>query len=292
MKFLKEDDVIKFYPYKEFFIDEKIYLYTINTSGLFEIDNITKAILACEGMTIGEACKRLQETITREEVVNILSEMSLAGFMRNSIRQNDFLDKEVNKKISAIILMVVQECNLRCVYCYGNGGEYTNKGIMSEKTAFDSVDFLINNSDDEELFITFFGGEPLLNFKLIKEVVEYCKKREIDTRKKFRYSITTNGTLINKEIEEFLKDNKFIIQISIDGEKEKHNANRYDINGIGSYETVIKKTENLRKDSLVSARATISSNNMGYVEIFEHLVSLGFCVVPIAIAKNMLRFRL
>lgn len=289
MEFLKEDEVIKFYPYKEFFIDGKIYLYTINASGLFEIDNITKAILACEGVTIGEACKRLQKKIRREEVINILSEMARTGFMRNSIRQNDLLDKEVNKKISAIILMVVQECNLRCVYCYGNGGEYTNKGIMSEKTAFDSVDFLINNSDDEELFITFFGGEPLLNFKLIKEVVEYCKKREIDAGRKFRYSITTNGTLINKEIEKFLKDNKFIMQISIDGEKEKHNANRYDINGIGSYETVIKKTENLRKDSLISARATVSSNNMGYVEIFEHLVSLGFRVVPIAIAKNMLK---
>lgn len=281
--------MIKFYPYKEFCIDEKSYLYTINASGLFEIDDKTKAILDCEGVTIGEACKKLQGKMTKEEVLNILSDMLQANFMMNGICQNDFFEEEINKKVSAIILMIVQECNLRCVYCYGNGGEYTNKGIMSQKTAFDSVDFLINNSDEKELFITFFGGEPLLNFKLIKEVVEYCKKREKETGKQFRYSITTNGTLINEKIEKFLKDNKFVIQISIDGKKEKHNANRYDINGVGSYETVIKKTENLRKDSLVSARATVSSNNMGYVEIFEHLVSLGFRVVPIAIAKNMLK---
>lgn len=261
----------------------------INASGLFEIDDKTKAILDCEGVTIGEACKKLQGKMTKEEVLNILSDMLQANFMMNGICQNDFFEEEINKKVSAIILMIVQECNLRCVYCYGNGGEYTNKGIMSQKTAFDSVDFLINNSDEKELFITFFGGEPLLNFKLIKEVVEYCKKREKETGKQFRYSITTNGTLINEKIEKFLKDNKFVIQISIDGKKEKHNANRYDINGVGSYETVIKKTENLRKDSLVSARATVSSNNMGYVEIFEHLVSLGFRVVPIAIAKNMLK---
>lgn len=289
MKISKEDKVIKFYPYKEFCIDEKSYLYTINASGLFEIDDKTKAILDCEGVTIGEACKKLQGKMTKEEVLNILSDMLQANFMMNGICQNDFFEEEINKKVSAIILMIVQECNLRCVYCYGNGGEYTNKGIMSQKTAFDSVDFLINNSDEKELFITFFGGEPLLNFKLIKEVVEYCKKREKETGKQFRYSITTNGTLINEKIEKFLKDNKFVIQISIDGKKEKHNANRYDINGVGSYETVIKKTENLRKDSLVSARATVSSNNMGYVEIFEHLVSLGFRVVPIAIAKNMLK---
>lgn len=289
MRFLDKNETLRFYPYKYFCVDEKNYLYTINTSGLFEIDDKTKAILECEGITIDEACKKLQGKMKQEEVMTILSDMLHANFMMNSIQQNNTFKEEINKKISAIVLMIVQECNLRCIYCYGNGGEYENKGIMSQKTAFDAVEFLINNSDEKELFITFFGGEPLLNFKLIKEVVKYCKMREKETGRQFRYSITTNGTLIDEEIENFLKDNKFVIQISIDGRKEKHNANRYDANGIGSYDTVLKHTQNLRKESLVSARATVSSNNMGYVEIFEHLVSLGFRVVPIAIAKNMLK---
>lgn len=289
MKPLDKNTVIRFYPYKEFSINGKSYLYTINASGLFEIDRKTKEILKCEGLTIDEACRKIHDKIRREEVLNILTDMLQANFLVNSKEQADSIIEEIDKKISAIILMIVQECNLRCVYCYGNGGEYENKGMMTRQTAFESVDFLIRNSDEKELFITFFGGEPLLNFKLIKEVVEYCKLKEKETGKTFRYSITTNGTLINEEIEEFLKKNKFVIQISIDGKKDKHNANRYDINGIGSYDTVIEKTKNLRKESIVSARATVSSNNMGYVEIFEHLVSLGFRVVPIAIAKNMLK---
>lgn len=227
MQILKKKEIIQFYPYKEFHIDGKDYLYTINASGLFEIDLITKEILKCNGLTVEEAYQKLEGKIPQDKVDNLLLDMLQAKFLKGEKTNAKSFQLEVNEKISALVLMIVQECNLRCIYCYGDCGEYENKGIMSKETAFDSVDYLIENSDEDDIFITFFGGEPLLNFKLIKEVVDYCKYKESKSKKKFKYSITTNGTLINEEIEKFLKDNQFVIQISIDGKRDKHNANRY-----------------------------------------------------------------
>lgn len=115
---------------------------------------------------------------------------------------------------TSLTLMVSQECNLRCIYCYGNGGEYNKRGLMNFEVAKQAVDFLVKNSKSNDLSVVFFGGEPLLNFTLMKQVVEYCNTI---SSKAFKYSITTNGLLINPEVENFLLENKFTIQISMDG---------------------------------------------------------------------------
>lgn len=282
----KQNVILKFYPYKIFFVNNRHYLYTINAGGLFEINDEILELLKYEGKPIKVAYENLKSTFDNEKFSSLLEDMEEAGFLKidDKVLQYTY-DKG---KISALTLMIIQECNLKCKYCYGDGGEYNDKGKMKKEVALQAVDFLIDETDCDNLSIAFLGGEPLLNFNLIKEVVKYCKMLEIDKGKKFTYSITTNGTLINREIEKFLEDNHFTIQISLDGLKDKHNKNRFFENGKGTYDIVIEKTKNLREKSLVSARATVTNDNLNYTEIFKHISALGYRAVPIAEANNMI----
>ncbi|MEF9959806.1 MAG: radical SAM protein [Niameybacter sp.] len=150
--------------------------------------------------------------------------------------------------------MIAQECNLKCKYCYGEGGEYQERGKMTNDIAIKSVDFLIENTKQKELLIIFFGGEPLMNFDLIKVVVEYCKAKEKYTDKKFRFSMTTNGTLINDKIEEYIRENNIFVQISIDGRKEVNDINRFNSSGEGIFDKVIARTHNLRKVNITGSK--------------------------------------
>lgn len=126
-----------------------------------------------------------------------------------------------------------------------------------------------------------------MNFKLIKEVITYCKSIEEKGTKYFSYTMTTNATLLNEDVEKYLVKNKVVCQVSIDGVQKKHDKNRFFSGGTGSYSVILQKTKNMREKHLVTARATLSEENNDYIEVFEHLDELGFKAIPIAIAENM-----
>ena len=279
---------LEFFPYKIVESNEKKFLYTINSSAIYEIDDDLIDVLECEGKESEAAFEILKYKMSYEKFATLVNDMIDAGLINNIKTSNPPVKENLNRSLSSITLMLAQECNLRCVYCYGNGGVYGDRGVMDLETAINAVNYLIRVSREDKLYIVFFGGEPLLKFDVIKKVVLYCKRKEAEIGKKFYFSITTNGTLINEEIEQFLIENKFAVQISIDGTKEKHDANRYDANHKGCYDNVLKKTSGLRKKYVISARATASKNNLDYVEIFEHLYSLGFARITIAAAQNVL----
>lgn len=165
---------------------------------------------------------------------------------------------------------------------------YPNRGKMSLETAKKSIDFLIGNSKNKELLICFLGGEPLMNFPLIKDVVAYCNKYENDKPIHFKYTITTNGTIWNDEIEKFLREKHFTVQISVDGNKDVHNCNRFYANGLGSFDVMEKNTRNMRNDGLVSGRATITATNLDLVDNFKALNDMKFRSIPMAPAQNLL----
>lgn len=285
-----KNKILKFYPYKVFKCNNSYYLYTVNSSGLFQIDEKTLSLINNEGEKIDQVYSKVKHLFSLEEFLEIIQEMDNAGFIKANTNDTSYKQEylDINEKISSLTLMVVQECNMRCKYCYGEDGEYNNKGKMSKKVAKKAIDFLIENSDKHELLISFLGGEPLLNLPLIKDVVNYCTKQGIIYNKKFLYTITTNGTLITKEIEEYLLSSGIAVQISIDGNREGHNKNRYFANKKGSYDEIIEKTKNMRKKNVLTARATVTKENLNYIEIFQHLSSLGFKTIPIAIAQNLL----
>lgn len=181
--------------------------------------------------------------------------------------------------LTYISLNVAQVCNLSCVYCYGVDGEYGTKGKMTEETAFKSVDFLIKESTHEkQISIGFFGGEPLLNFPLMKKVVDYSRIAAKNAGKRITFSITTNGTLFSDEVNEYLNRNNFSVIVSFDGDEEAQNKNRPFRGGRNSYEEIKPKIEKFvaSRKGRATARATITNHTTDLNVIRKKLLEMGF----------------
>lgn len=273
-------------PYKIFNVEDKEYYYNIKNSGIFEYDGILKAYLESNAYKNEEcdleSCGYTQEE-TREFIANALN----AEIIIDEKKHEKCRAFDINKNVNSVTLMVSQMCNLRCEYCYGEGGEFNHKpGIMKFEVAKKAIDLLVEKSPSNKLLVAFMGGEPLMNFDLIKKVVEYCSSIE---NKEFVFTMTTNGTLITEEFENYIKDKKFNVQISIDGAKEQHDKRRYFINKKPTYDMIMRKTANMRKEGKLTARATLSSGNLDYIKVFDTLENMGFTEIPLAVAKNMLK---
>lgn len=178
--------------------------------------------------------------------------------------------------VSHVMLNITQECNLNCRYCYGVGGEYGSRGYMSRETAFKSVDWFISESGDmKELIITFFGGEPLLNINLIKEVIEYAKTKKAE--KKIIFSLITNGTLLNDEIIRFLKEYHIRVGVSFDAIERLQNHYRPFKDGRDSYETVKKSISDLVASGLenINVNCMVADENIDFKEVRQALIHTG-----------------
>ncbi|MCR3758710.1 SPASM domain-containing protein [Clostridium felsineum] len=281
--------VINFSEFKIFNENNGIYVYSIENNKIFEIDKKTELLLQQNGKKYEDICLTLNNVFSKKELDNLLKKMEDQNFIKNT--NNSLKSKKFNietSNISSITLMLIQKCNLKCSYCYGQNGTYNDSGVMSIETAQKSIDLLITKSKNCNLSICFFGGEPLLKFDLIKKIVSYCHKKETETDKRFRFTMTTNGTLLNKEIEEFIIENNIRLQISIDGNKTIHDSNRYFDNKRGSHDIILTNTKNLRSMGLLSARATITGKYMDIKNIYNYLSSLNFYEVSISPAFNLL----
>ncbi|MDR2888354.1 MAG: radical SAM protein [Lachnospiraceae bacterium] len=191
-----------------------------------------------------------QSTIDRASLEE-MQELSAEGFFANNrVKEiihplTPFLQEYQQRKVRDITLQVTQQCNLRCAYCIYSQEKSERQrnhsdARMSYEMAQKAIDFLIEHSvDNEEVYIGFYGGEPLLEFELIRQVVGYAE--EVCRGKKIVYAITTNATLITDAIIDFLVEHKFQIIISLDGSEKTHDKNRrFAANGQGTYKTVIK----------------------------------------------------
>ena len=181
-------------------------------------------------------------------------------------------------------IMLTEDCNLRCKYCYEGNNKIKNK--LDKYTADKVINFILEclkkELDNEILYIVFHGGEPLMNFETMKYIHHLLNNKVKD--RKIIYDMTTNGTIINEEIKNFLKDNIDNVSISIDGTKESHDSNRVFEDGRGSYDLVIKNAKILI-DSGISLRCRMTFNTKNIHELYESVVSmdgLGFkYIVPV-----------
>lgn len=171
-------------------------------------------------------------------------------------------ENQAQYAVGNIALFVAQECNMACVYCYGQGGEYADKGMMNADTAFKAVDWLMENSGGIEwVHIGFFGGEPLMNFPLIKKVVRYAKEEAEKRGKKVTFGVTTNASLLSDQRIAFLRKEKINTVVSFDGSPEIQNRQRPFKNGKGSYDKVYVNIQKLKKAfPHVMACATLHGN--------------------------------
>jgi uncharacterized protein len=189
--------------------------------------------------------------------------------------------------LSTLVLEVAQDCNLRCGYCYAEGGTYgSTPCLLTPAKSRQAVRYLLDNSGDQaHVTLIFFGGEPLLNMPAIRaatsEAISYGGK----IGKKVHFSLTTNGTLLNPEIVAFLHRNRVSVAVSMDGPRRVHDRNRPDENGNGTYTEIVSRLGMLLKGSPVpvAARVTLEPDQWdGIVEVYDHLIGLGFHEVGIA----------
>ncbi len=183
--------------------------------------------------------------------------------------------------VKALCLHVAHDCNLRCKYCFADTGEFHgHRSIMPLEVGKKAIDFVIKNSGNRKnIEIDYFGGEPLMNFEVVKEITEYAKKVGAENGKNFRFTITTNGLLLNDEVKEYVNKNMSNIVLSLDGKKETNDRMRYRVDGSGSYDTIVPKfidiAESRNQDNYY-VRGTFTSQNLHFSEDVLHMADLGF----------------
>lgn len=183
--------------------------------------------------------------------------------------------------VKALCLHIAHDCNLACRYCFAEEGEYKgHRELMSYEVGKQALDFLIANSGKRRnLEVDFFGGEPLMNFQVVKDLVKYGRGLEAIHNKKFRFTLTTNGVLLNDDIMEFANQEMSNVVLSIDGRKEINDQMRPSRNGRGSYELIVPKFKKLaesRNQTDYYVRGTFTHNNLDFSEDVKHLADLGF----------------
>lgn len=220
-------------------------------------------------------CYEAEEPL--EDPVRTLSEKAEA-VMREQMES--LSEERPPVPITNTVLQIANDCNLNCIYCYGDGGSYgRERELMTLDTAKKAIDLMVANSEGvNELLVIYFGGEPLINFDVVKGTLKYCKSLEKCIGKKFRYSMTTNGTILNDEIYNFIKDNHVSVMISIDGGKELQNKHRCYCDGRGSFEDVQKNIDRFKeaRGGYLTARATVCSTDIRFKKIKDDLLSMGF----------------
>lgn len=187
--------------------------------------------------------------------------------------------------ITNIALFVTQSCNLNCVYCYGDNAHYgeTDKNCMDLATAYTAVDWLVKVSNTQQrITISFFGGEPLLNFELIKQVVKYSLAIGAKSGKIIDFDINTNGTLITEEVIEFFDRHRFRVIVSIDGPKEVQDIQRPFKAGLGSYDEILPNIRALLRALPDTSCRAVLIGNSNVSTIRNSLIALGFRKIMIS----------
>ena len=183
--------------------------------------------------------------------------------------------------VKALCLHIAHTCNLNCSYCFASQGKYSGeRGVMSLEVGKRALDFLIENSGDRHnLEVDFFGGEPLLNFDVVKELVAYARSIEKKYNKNFRFTLTTNGMLIDEDVIDFANRECSNVVLSLDGRKEIHDRFRVDYAGKGSFDTIVPKFQRLveaRGGKNYYTRGTFTHANPDFLEDIKVMLDLGF----------------
>ncbi|MBR0260192.1 MAG: thioether cross-link-forming SCIFF peptide maturase [Selenomonadaceae bacterium] len=259
-------------------------LLDVNSGAVHIIDEVTFKILDDFDGTNDEEILSKYSSGDTAEILSELHELIEAGelFAGEIDVPPTFASRGV---IKSLCLMVAQDCNLRCKYCFGEGGSFGHRAVMSEEVGRAAVDFIIKNSGiRKHCEIDFFGGEPLINFRTVKAVTEYVRQREQDTGKIFKLTLTTNGILLDEKISAWLNENNISVVLSLDGRKEIHDAMRPDISGRGSYDRVLKNFKRFvdsRGGENYYLRGTYTKKNLDFTADVLSVYESGFDILSI-----------
>lgn len=242
-------------------------------------EDAIKKILADSGFSGSDTYNKEQ----LQEAVDEIYELKEADMLFTEDVYEKSIDAFKNRQtvVKALCLHIAHDCNLACKYCFAEEGEYHGRrAIMSYEVGKKALDFLVANSGSRtNLEVDFFGGEPLMNWQVVKDLVAYGRSLEEPYHKKFRFTLTTNGVLLNDDIIEFANKEMANIVLSIDGRKEIHDYMRPHRGGQGSYDEIVpkfKKVAESRNQMNYYVRGTFTHHNLDFAADVCHLADLGF----------------
>ena len=224
-----------------------------------------------------------------------VSSLEKQGLLFSEDSYSDAIAKWERKPVvKALCLHICHDCNLRCKYCFASTGSFGgHRTMMDAETGKKAIDFLIEKSAGRRnLEVDFFGGEPLMNFDVVKQIVEYARIREKEAGKNFRFTITTNALLLNEDNKSFINENMHNVVLSIDGRSETNDRMRPRVDGTGTYNSILPKIKDMaesRNQDNYYVRGTFTRENLDFAEDVLHLADEGFkqiSVEPVVAAKD------
>lgn len=260
----------------------------VNSGAIHVVDELMYAVIGLyEEHTPQQIIEKLRDTFEEADVLEALDEIEQLKKDELLFTPDEYEDyiEDISKNrqtvVKALCLHIAHDCNLACKYCFAEEGEYHGKReLMSYEVGKAALDFLIAGSGNRHnLEVDFFGGEPTLNFQVVKDLVAYGRSQEKAHDKKFRFTLTTNGVLLNDEIMEFANQEMDNVVLSIDGRKDVHDFMRPFPNGSGSYDIVVPKYQKFadsRDQMRYYVRGTFTHHNLDFAKDVLHLADLGF----------------
>jgi len=259
----------------------------VNSGSVHVVDNVVyDAIPLYENSSRDETIHKLSDTYESSEIEEAIAEIeelkSLGQLYTKDIYKEYITDFKSRKTvIKAMCLHIAHDCNLACQYCFAGEGEYHGRrALMSLETGKKALDYLIDNSGSRRnLEVDFFGGEPLMNWQVVKDLVHYGRSKEKEFNKRFRFTLTTNGVLLNEEVMEFCNKEMANVVLSLDGRKAINDKMRPFRNGKGSYDLIVPKYQKFVESTNQTnyyVRGTFTNNNLDFSEDVKHFADLGF----------------
>ncbi len=266
----------------------------VNSGGVHIVDELTYDLLDNIEPPFYEKCpenvvEKLSKEYSPEDIESCYQEIAELYNDKILFSEDDYekyAKYSVASPVKAMCLNIAHDCQLRCKYCFASTGDFgQGRKLMSFETGKHAIDFLLENSGDRpNLELDFFGGEPLMNFKTVKQIVEYARSREAEYGKKFRFTITTNGLLLDDEKIEFINKEMSNVVLSIDGRKEVNDYFRVLPNGQGCYDMILPKYKKLvegRGDKEYYVRGTFTNKNLDFSNDVFALYEAGFDQISI-----------
>ena len=259
----------------------------VNSGSVHVVDEIVYDMIPMyENMSLEEISAKLADKYSADDIKEAYEEITglkEAGSLFTEDIYENYIDSFKNRQpvVKALCLHIAHDCNLACQYCFAEEGEYHGRrALMSFEVGKKALDFLVANSGSRRnLEVDFFGGEPLMNWEVVKQLVEYGRSIEEANNKKFRFTLTTNGVLLNDDILDFVNKEMGNIVLSTDGRKEVHDRMRPFRNGKGSYDLIMpkfKKVADSRNQTNYYVRGTFTHYNLDFSNDVLSLADQGF----------------
>lgn len=259
----------------------------VNSGAVHVVDDIVYDVISLyensDEKTVFRALASKYDAVELGEAIDEVNCLKKDGQLFTEDIYEPFIDgfKGRETVVKALCLHIAHDCNLACKYCFAEEGEYHGRrALMSFETGKKALDFLVANSGKRvNLEVDFFGGEPLMNWEVVKQLVSYGRSLEEKHNKKFRFTLTTNGVLLNDEVMDFVNKEMSNVVLSLDGRKEINDKMRPFRTGQGSYDLIVPKFKELaesRNQTNYYIRGTFTRENLDFSEDIKHFADLGF----------------